>query len=227
MNGNPSPRKGRPAVPAAMLVLAGAALAGCAPTYGTGTHADAQLVTDLAGLATLTPKRAPAIDYKARPDLVEPANTEVLPPPQQDVASASNPDWPESPEQRRARIRAEATAHQDDPSYRPEVASSAADTTGGTSTALRTAGDHTIIDPLPANTPAKRADFQRRIAENNQGDPNVRKYLSEPPLAYRDPAATAPTDQLGEDEWKKERDAKRAARKASGKHSWRDLVPWL
>jgi hypothetical protein len=55
----------------------------------------------------------------------------------------------------------------------------------------------------------------------------VRRTLTEPPLDYRQPAETAPTDELGEDEFKKQRRLKAEAKKASGKKSWKDLVPWL
>ncbi len=55
----------------------------------------------------------------------------------------------------------------------------------------------------------------------------MRRTLTEPPLDYRQPAATAAADDLGEDEFKKERRLKAEARKASGDKSWRDYVPWL
>lgn len=61
--------------------------------------------------------------------------------------------------------------------------------------------------------------------QNNQGSPTERRYLSEPPLAYRQPAATAPANELGKDEWKKERDRKKAAKKESGHWGWTNLNP--
>ena len=64
------------------------------------------------------------------------------------------------------------------------------------------------------------------MAETKQGSATSRKYLSEPPLAYRQPAATAPTDDIGEDEFKTERRAKSAARK-KGDWSWRQLIPGM
>jgi hypothetical protein len=51
------------------------------------------------------------------------------------------------------------------------------------------------------------------MAINKQGSETERRYLSEPPLTYRQPSATAPSDQLGEDEWKKQRDRKKEALK--------------
>jgi hypothetical protein len=55
----------------------------------------------------------------------------------------------------------------------------------------------------------------------------VRRTLTEPPVEYRQPVATAPADELGEDEYKKQRRLKAEAKKAGGGSSWRDLVPWL
>jgi hypothetical protein len=183
------------------------ALSGCmgSPTYGTDKTANEQLIEDLTGVLSLAPKNRPKIEYQPRPELVRPETTAVLPPPQDNVRTASAA-WPESPEQRRARLRQEATDNQENPTYRSPILH---DTTPGAERLL---------------TPQEqRAEFKRRLALQNAADPTTRRYLSEPPLDYRTAAATAPTDQLGEDEWKKERDAKKAARKDSGRGSW---WPW-
>src|SRR5262245_37856493 len=103
----------------APLVASGLMLAGClgSPTYGTDKTATEQLADDVTGILAIAPKRREPIDYKPRPDLVKPASTGALPAPQAPVAVASNPAWPQSPEQRRAQIRAEATANQNNPDY--------------------------------------------------------------------------------------------------------------
>lgn len=190
--------------------------AGCtgAPTYGTGTPADKQLLNDVTGIITLGPQDKPHVDHRPRPKLVRPAKSEVavLPPPQSDVAASSNPQWPESPEARRQRLRMEATASQGDPNYDPQIA-------GPTSSAsrvpvIRTRGEN--VYPAgggPTYSRDQSAEYKRRMAINKQGSPIDRRYLSEPPLTYRQPAATAPTGELGEDEWKKEKDRKKEALK--------------
>ena len=71
-----------------------------------------------------------------------------------------------------------------------------------------------------------RAEYKKRRIETKQGSATTRKYLSEPPLAYRQPASSAPTNDIGEDEYKKERRAKAAARK-KGDWSWRQLIPGM
>src|SRR5438067_411124 len=108
----------------APLVASAFAMSGCvsSPTYGTGKTATAQLFDDVSGAASITPKHRDPIEYKPRPDLVKPApgQKENLPPPQESIQTASA-DWPESPEARRARIRADATANQNDPNCQLEA----------------------------------------------------------------------------------------------------------
>lgn len=170
-------------------------LAGCmsSPTYGTDKTANQQLISDVSGILTLGPKDTQQIAYTPRGELVRPSTTTVLPEPQQELASSENSAWPESPEERRRRIRAEADA------------------------------SGTAHPQVVAGTNAQRVELQRRIRENNQGEASNRRYLSEPPLTYRQPSANAPAGEVGEDEWKKER----AAKRASGKSSWRDYIPGL
>ena len=208
-------------VPLAIGVAVSAlTLAGCmsSPTYGTGKTANQQFVEDLTGILSLGPKERPKIDYKPRPALVKPATTAVLPPPQDDVKTASSAAWPESPEQRLARIRATATENQDNSAYRPEAV---ADSMGRAPAVVPLEGpdiDRFARKPNPA---AQRAAFKQALAENN-GAVAQRRYLSDPPLVYREPSATAPVNDIGEDEWKKERDAQRAQRASTTgkKRSW-------
>lgn len=210
-----------------MLAAAAVSLSACmgAPTYGTDKPADQQLLEDLTGVLSLGPKDKKTIQYKPRPELVKPASTASLPAPQDDVVTASNPAWPESPEQRRERIRAEASIGSEAYNFEPEVVDGAA------SGKRRQVVRHTRGDPVDINgksilenTGSGRKEFNRRLAENNQGSPTNRKYLSEPPLDYRAPAASAPAGDVGEDEWRK----KKRREQGSTKGSWslRDLVPW-
>ncbi len=204
----------------ASMACAATLLSGCmgSPTYGTGKTANQQLVEDLTGILSVGPAdKGPEIAYNPRPKLVQPASLEVLPEPQQDLASAGNPAWPESPEERRARIRDEATANQNNSSYRPQVAPGGVGKSDPNYDPERWGAEPMVNDA------AQRAEVQRRLRERNQGEATSRRYLSEPPLDYRQPNATAPAGDLGEEEWKKERRVKRA----SSKSSWRDYVPWL
>lgn len=222
------------AIAVAPLVVSGLLVSGCvsSPTYGTGTTQTMQLTSDVTNILSLKPKRPFASDYAPRPELVKPATaTTDLPAPQESITTAAADQWPESPEQRRARIRAEATENRDKLGWEPEVVNDIA--TEGSSTPTKLGASVRGQDSMVARAgeqedlSKKGALFRKRMAETKQGSPNVRRSLTEPPLEYRQPAPTAPTEELGEDEYKKQRRLKAEARKASGSSSWRDLVPWL
>ena len=213
----------------APLVASGLALSGCmgSPTYGTDKTAGEQLAGDLSSAFSFSPKRGEKIDYKPRPELVKPApgQKENLPPPQESIETASA-DWPESPEARRARLRADATAHQDDPAYQSQIVDDVQTDPVAVKKAMAESGSSHPPRWSPADSDKGRAaEIQRRMAEGKQGDPNTRKYLSEPPLDYRVAAATAPQGELGEDEYKKERRLKKEAegKKSGGWFDWLGL----
>lgn len=214
------------------VLVAGAGLlgAGCvgSPTYGTGVSANQQLVNDVSNILSVGPKPRQEIAYQPRPELVKPSPAEAanaaLPAPQQKMASAENPDWPESPEERRARIRASATANQDDPFYQPEVAGDGAAMPAARGRDIGFRARDAAMN-TPGETRQKREAFNAGLAERNQGSSTTRKYLSEPPLAYRQPSDAAPQNDIGEDEWKKEKRLKAEARKKSGKSGWFDWLP--
>lgn len=93
----------------AALGVSAFALTGClGPTYGTDKPASEQFFEDIGNSIKLsTGKRSEPIAYNPRPDLVKPQDTSTLPPPQEDIEKTSG-QWPESQEQRLARVRAEA-----------------------------------------------------------------------------------------------------------------------
>ncbi len=225
-------RTRRRAIASALLAASGLGVTGCVsgPTYGTDKTATEQLVGDVTGILSLAPKDRPQIEYKPRPELVKPVKGDVatLPTPQDGVAMTENPAWPESPEQRRARLRADATSNIDKPGFRPQITNdmpiaTAAAEPRGTNERFRESG----ITPIGAPTLAQKgAEIKKRLAETQQGSPASRRYLSEPPLDYRQPSATAPVGEIGEDEVKKERRMKAAARKAGGGSKWSDLWPF-
>jgi hypothetical protein len=195
-------------------------LTGCmGPTYGTDKPAMTQFFDDLGGTMRLGKKKKAAIDYKPRPGLVQPSDTSTLPEPQQNIADTSG-QWPESPEERLARIRKDA----DEGKYVSGLArtekSQGTEKSQETDTSLRTNNTQTV-------------ERKTRTAANKQLQSNVRPvaapgqriYLTDPPAEYRKPAETAPYGDLGEKESVKERARKKA--NAEPKTGWRKLVPWL
>lgn len=213
------------------LVTAAGLASGCmgSPTYGTDKTANAQLASDIGGIFSFSPKKRPHIDYQPRPDLVKPVKgEESLPPPQESIA-ANNPQWPESPEQRLARVRAEADANADNPFYKsPVVADTAQD--GPQARSAKAGSGNGRADESgvrDVSTIAReKAEFQARLKANQQGESTRRAFLSEPPLDYRQASAEAPQGETGEDEDDKERRLKRAARKKGGGFSLSDLNPF-
>jgi hypothetical protein len=181
---------------------------------------------------SLKPKTQ-AREYAPRPDLVKPTTpTTELPPPQENIVASAGDQWPESPEQRRARIRADATENRDKQGWEPEVVNDLsvgqeAKSTAALGGSARAADSGVAAAGKAENLTKKGAQFQQKLAASKQGSPTVRRTLTEPPLEYRQPAPTAATDELGEDEYKKQRRLKAEAKKAAGDTSWRDLVPWL
>lgn len=225
-----SRRNGARGLLAAPLLVSGLLASGCmsSPTYGTGVSANEQLATDVSSMFSLKPKRTTA-EYAPRPDLVRPAKgTTELPPPQESVVTASGDQWPESPEQRRARIRAEATENADKPGWKSDVindiSGSGAKTPQPRSNRAQDSGIASAHETEVFTN--KSAEIKAARAAAKQGSPTVRRTLTEPPLVYRQPAETAANDELGEDEYKKQRRLAAEAKKAGGKKSWKDMIPW-
>src|SRR5690606_27735855 len=135
------------------------ALSGCmsSPTYGTGKTAGRQLAEDVTSILSLGPRDQEQIEYKPRPKLATPANTAELPPPQENMVMAGTGQWPESPEERRARIRAEATETRDETGFRPAVRGT------GNEAQLRDPmqRDVALQRTSSTNPNAARADFNR------------------------------------------------------------------
>ncbi len=220
-------------VAAASFLIAGTMLAGCqSPTYGTDKTASDQLVSDVSNIFSLGPAKRPAVDYKPRPTLVRPSKAEIasLPSPQDSVVSAGNAAWVESPEEKRARLRAEADENSNDPSWRPQIDTDMARESASRfpkekSSVINTRSQESGVQPTGTSTALQAQQFKQKMAETRQGSPTSRKYLSEPPTDYRQASAAAPVGELGEDELKKERRLRAEARKKKDK-TWADLVPW-
>jgi len=214
------------------LIAAAALLSGCmdSPTYGTGKSANSQLMSDVSGILSFRAKAKPSIDYTPRPELVKPAKREAnLPAPQDSVATTANPNWPESPEARNARLRADIAANEDNPNYSSPIVSDVTVEASEDRSFKKTGqawrsfeGDN----QSPADERAQRAEYERRTKETQQGSSATRKFLSEPPLDYRQAAADVPVGELGEDEATKERRLKHEARKKGGGFSLEDLNPF-
>lgn len=184
------------------------ALSACtSPTYGTGKSASEQLLDDLGNATSITGDQTKRnVKYNPRPGLVVPAQAraEQLAQPQQSLANReTNPQWPETPEEARERLRAEAEANKDNPNYRSPLLAG-----NGTN------GQMTETQKWEAFRKAK-ADAQGGTVVNT----NTRKYLIDPPVEYRNVSQDQLAD-LGEPELKKEKERKKNAALAGTGKSW-------
>ncbi|WP_084407898.1 hypothetical protein [Fulvimarina manganoxydans] len=216
---------------AAMAFLLGAAsLSGCmGPTYGTGKSQGETLFDDLNNMVSLGGSSdAQPVSYSPRSELVTPENTKVLPAPQ---AARADSSGVESPEQRSARIQAEA--YQGDGPIPADVATSRKanvpdgylDRTRGDGSSFMRRRERDIEEPLSPTELRSRGELIReRITQRYQGSPQNRRFLSEPPTTYRKPAESAPIGDPGVDEEVKARRLRGNSSSLGSKIS--DLLPW-
>ena len=194
----------RMALGAAGILVATVTLSGCmgSPTYGTDKTAMEQLGDDVTSAIDIGGDRAKEkakIRYNPRPALVVASHQEggALPPPQQSLANReNNPNWVESPEEARERLRQEATDNQSNPNYRSPLLAGKGQ-----------AGQLTESQKWEAF----------RQAKANANDPGIsggRRSLSDPPTEFRTADAQTLQD-LGEPETKKEARRKKEAEAAS------------
>lgn len=181
------------------LLLACLALSGCvsAPTYGTDKTSTEQLIDDLTSIASLKSQKGADIEYRPRPDLVQPPTGASLPEPQTSVVK-NEQIWPESPEEIRDRLVAAADANPNETS--------------------RLTSRNRAEQRLTSKQQREAYLEARKVQKGQYKD---RRFLSDPPAGYKVPATTAPIGELGETESTKERLAKAGATvKGTGKRWW-------
>lgn len=189
-----------------MVVVA--LLSGCTgggTTYGTGVGQEKQTLNDLTEMLTFKKKRT-IIDYSARPDLIVPDQKQLVSP-VDELANANNADsnalWPESPEQRIARIRATAEEAQATNKSRIEfararrnIASNKRKLYARNEAPLGQGVPNFSCDPdglvMRKCTDAETSKaFKAKIKQKKVGFITQRRYLTEPPNEYLKPADSA------------------------------------
>jgi hypothetical protein len=191
------------------ILAATLTLSGCmgSPTYGTDKTAMEQLADDLGSAVSVTGSsdKSRSVKYNPRPSLVvatKEQQNQALPAPQQSLANReNNPNWVESPEETRERLRDEATANQNNPRYRSPLLAGKGK-----------AGQMTESEKWEAFRQAK----QNAEGGNITG---ARRSLSDPPTEYRSADASALQD-VGEPELQKERRRKKEAEATNQTSSW-------
>lgn len=175
------------------------------PTYGTSKTAGEQLVEDLGDaimIQSTSADEAKKIRYQPRGNLVLPKDKVALANPQVSVSGKDNPEWLETPEEMRERLRLEADENAGKVGYRSPLVSQ------GTTNRKLSAAEQT-----EAYREARRLEMGAYA--------DKRRYLSDPPIEYRRMPEEAQAD-LGEPEKQKERRRKKEAKaaKQSGSSWW-------
>ncbi len=189
---------------AASVVVAGCTAGGT--TYGTGVSHETQTVKAISNMFSIRGDERPDIDYASRPDLVMPPQRGSLPQPLETEQSTSNVDWPETPEERIARIRGEAVEADERSGELPleemrrKKYGIAAGYDEATYKNIRNdEGGNAMIDIVRDNDSVSE-EVKRRRSQMAYSTGPQRKYLTEPPVEYRTPAATAAAGDLGYNE---------------------------
>lgn len=192
-------------VAGSFLVLAAVAFSasGCmGPRYGTDKNATEQFIDDLGDAASLSPSKKPAqLAYQPRGALVKPSDDKALVQPQESLVSKDNPQWLESPEEARARLRQEADENSNNGHYRSPLAVS-------------------VTEGKALSPEQQRAAYREARAIQDGRYSDRRRFLSDPPLEYRKVDDPAKLQNLGESERAKESRRKKEAEIAGTGRKW-------
>jgi len=187
-------------------------LAGCTggTTYGTGTTHEEATMQGMRNIFTLRNEQV-EIDYKPRPELVMPANKNVLPQPVQTQALTTDQNWPVDPEQRIAAVQGQAPTPDEygnlPTQYLTDTNKPGISRTTGLSEELRretrrgnvNSGGEQFINAIrdDANGVGEGRIARERREQLAYSTGVKRKFLTEPPVEYRTPSATAEAGELG------------------------------
>jgi hypothetical protein len=172
----------------AVAALAGT-LAGCGgTTYGTGVTAEQQTLEGVMSIASLGSKDGPSIDYRPRGGIVVPPSDNLPTPGTTGSVATNDPNWPKDPDEARRKAKAaEAAAPigQSSPNFvlpKGQTTFSVANAQQPTDEAAKKA----------AGTKAWKEKRQARAGSVDANGNPTRKYLTEPPVAYREADPNAP-----------------------------------
>jgi hypothetical protein len=189
-----------------VLVAAAFSVSSCmGPKYGTDKNATEQFVEDLGDAASLAPaKRPTSLAYQPRGSLVTPADEKTLVAPTENLASKDNPQWLESPEQARNRLKKEADDNANNGSYRSPLAVS-------------------VTEGKGMSPEQQRAAYREARAIQDGRYSDRRRFMSDPPLDYRKVDDPAKLQALGESERAKESRRKKEAEVAGTGTKWYEV----
>ena len=187
------------------LIAASIGLSGCVggTTYGTGVSQGQETLEGVFNMFSLGSKKQKKIDYSARANLIIPSDKEALREPISVESSTSNPDWPESPEQKIARVRG-AVTEADERSGEIPLEEMLRKKEGIRIVNTKRKSVNRIDGPDGDDTMEvmfsdQSKKIKKRRAELAYSTGPKRKFLTEPPESYRNPADSAVAGDLGLD----------------------------
>jgi hypothetical protein len=177
---------------------------GSMTTYGTGKSAAAQTFEDLGGVLALgsSKKGEEPIDYSPRAPIVEPpAVTASLPPPEGETVVATAGDWPKDPDEEykklQKRVEELAASGQTAKFTLPEGAEPIAPSNEpkrigpDDRTSVEKLRDEKKVDSKKQKEMFADAKMAKVGSFDQEGRP-IRRYLTEPPVVYREPDPESP-----------------------------------
>lgn len=218
---------------AIILAASAALLSGCVggTTYGTGVSHEKATLDDLANMLSFR-RDQPDIEYRPRADLVVPEDNELVAP-IEETETASAGDWPETPEERVARIRAEAEAargstveenrfSRSQKRFRSpgSVASTESAPIGEGIPNISCDPQGNVMRKCTADEISRAVRAKRQELQAGTRTGTARRYLTEPPIEYRTPSGDAP---MGDEGYSEEELAKIEAER---KRREREMNTW-
>lgn len=197
------------------LIAATIGLSGCVggTTYGTGVSQGQETLEGVFNMFSLGAKKKQKIDYSARADLVIPSDKNALREPVSAESSTSNPEWPESPEQKIARVRGdvvEADVRSGEiPLEEMRRKKQGIKVSRGKRKSVNRHDGPEGDDTIEVMFSDQSRNIKKRKAELAYSTGPKRKFLTEPPETYRTPANTAAAGDLGIDEVKAREELKK------------------
>jgi hypothetical protein len=164
-------------------------------TYGTGQAPEMALFREMTGGLLSRDEEAP-IEYQPRAPLVMPPTAEQLPPPVE-TAAASDPAWPHDPDQNPSGPREFGDDNPTD-DINPDEYRRLRPLAGVLPNQQQQRPPSEARGRLSENyalvhSRRERQAFQQALAEAEGYGRTERRYLTDPPSAYREPAPTAPS----------------------------------
>jgi hypothetical protein len=172
------------------------AMSGCisTATYGTGESPEMSIIKGVTGGLTGIGKEKEKVVYKPRAPLVMPPENSLPTP--VETASA-DPNWPVEADAPGAEVEADALGNtsRTDPNYVRKLQALVGALPASKRPASydpERAADEAHLEGL--RNPDARKKFKAALADADGTNSTERRYLTDPPTAYREPAETAPQE---------------------------------